>query len=292
MAKKQLPATNMIVLGPGTRTPPRAGDLFVCNMRGERWVAGRVVHTNCRMMSREDGHEPLLYFYRMDVDDPMKLRPPFRPDLLIPPEITNFLGWKYGYFKTIGNYPMNPEERLPRHYFMLSLNPIQWGDPEAVYCDEFYDKSPQPGKYNIGRGSGLASYRGIDDCLSEALGIPLVPDEDAKATAISARRIAMSRVAARAGGVIIYVPLRDGYDPSNLEASIETAVREAKVGSWEGHGTDLERNLHDIRFEGDNARSLAQLIRRVIQGSDLQIPDGWYMTIRYDEDDEEIRIND
>jgi hypothetical protein len=175
--KKQLPPTNMIVLEP-SRTKPRAGDLFVCNMRGERWIAGRVVHLNCRMMSREDGGEPLLYFYNIQVPDPATLRPPFKPDLLIPPIITNFLGWRRGYFKTLGNYPLTPEERLPRHYFLRSLLPITWDHPDASYCDEFSNPSPRPSPGEPWKGSGLSGYLYIDELLSEAIGIPPVPMDE------------------------------------------------------------------------------------------------------------------
>lgn len=62
------PPTNMIVVGPRVRRPrPRAGDLLVCNLRGERWIAGRVVHMNCRMCADTDGQEPLYDFYRLEV---------------------------------------------------------------------------------------------------------------------------------------------------------------------------------------------------------------------------------
>jgi hypothetical protein len=130
----------MVVLKP-SRRKPKSGDLFVCNMRGERWIAGRVMHNRCKMMSGT-GNEFLLYSYRMQVSDPVMLRPPFGPDLLIPPIITNALGWRLGLFETLDKSPLEPEEVLAKHYFSTI-----WVDPR--YCDELVTLHPLPAQASI-----------------------------------------------------------------------------------------------------------------------------------------------
>jgi hypothetical protein len=265
---RQLPPTNMIVLKP-TRRKPVAGDLFVCNMRGERWVAGRVVHTNCRMMSREDGIEALLYFYRMMIADPAALRPPLKPDLLIPPIITNFLGWRHGYFQTLGNYPLAREERLPRHYFLQSCYPVGADDPRAVFCDEYGERSPRPERGEYWGGSGLSSYRWIDDRLSEALGIPCVPEEEDEHAPLECAE----------DEVILFVPAPDDatIDIHRIEGCAAEALLAADAGGLEGDGYDLQAKRWDVRFVGPSPAKMAKALLPVLKKCDL--PPGAFLLV-------------
>lgn len=248
----------MTVIEP-SRKRPRAGDLFVVRM-ANRWIAGRVIHLDCRMMSHRGGNEPLLYFYNLVFEDPFDVRPPLRPTLLIAPIVTNMLGWRYGYFKTIANFPLQPEERLPRHYFLQSVG-LEWDHPKAVFCDEFQipAERPPPGQYWT--TSGLASYRYIDDRLSEAVGIQPVPEEDEVFSETTT--VATSRAS-----VAIMIPVADlsGHEGvEHVEVELIRAVQEGGVGKWEGHGMNLETSEWDIRFSGSDADALTRLTIPVLR---------------------------
>lgn len=264
-----MPNTNMVVLKP-SRSKPSAGDLFVCNMRGKRWVAGRVVHTDCRMMSDGPGHEPLLYFYRLEFNDPSQLAPPFKPDLLVPPIITDFEGWRLGYFQTIGNYPLLAEERLERHYFLRGLR-ARCHDPDAVYVDEYGEQGPRPRQGDYWDMVGLSGLALIDDILSEALGI---------APAAEAGEDDDHPDPCGEDEVIIYVP--DAAQDSiglalDIESPLAEALLEAGAGELEGHGYDLERERWDIRFFGPDPERIGDVLLPVMKS--LQLPPGSVMVV-------------
>lgn len=163
--------TNMIASGPRQRMP-KPGDLFAVNMLGKIWVVGRVIHMDSQMLGG-GGDEPLIYFYKMSVNDPELLRPPFKPDLLIPPVVTSTKCWKLRFFRTLGNYPVLTEERLARHYFSRKS---MTGD-RVYFVDEFQEPSPIPLESEYCATSGLTTYTGIDDLLSAAMGIQPASDE-------------------------------------------------------------------------------------------------------------------
>lgn len=258
---KKSTSTNMIVLKP-TRVKPKPGDLFVCNMRGERWIAGRVIHDQANMFGG-GGNEVLLYFYSMHVTDPGKLRPPFEPELLIPPVVTNTAAWRDGVFKTIANYPLFPEERLPRHYFRTSITAAD-GDP--VFVDEFDVPGPRPAPGDYWDGAGLDSYAGIDIVLSRALGIPLAPDEIADDSD--------DLLHDESGPSVVLLLPGAGSEPvpdiDEIEAPLDAAVSRQGVGRLEGHGFDLNRNMWDIRFYGPDADALADSMLPILR--ELNLP--------------------
>ena len=271
MASERIP-TNMIVLKP-SRRKPKAGDLFVCNMRGERWVAGRVIHNQCKMMSGT-GNEFLLYFYGMQVSDPAKLRPPFKPDLLIPPIITNALGWRIGLFETIANHPLASGEVLPRHYFLRSGASIEWDDPRAEYVDEFKEPSPHPGPGELWGWSGLSGYANVDTDLSRALGMELAwdPWEELKRP--------QTDLVLEGASVVVYIAAPED-DPEfgldEIEDPLVEALDRAGVGSLEGHGFDLVRGLADIRFVGPSPARIRDVVLPVLKK--LKPPPGSFMVV-------------
>lgn len=267
-----LPATNMAVLKP-SRKKPRPGDLFVVNMRGKRWIAGRVIHLDCRMMSSEVGHEPLLYFYKVPVSNPQSLRPPFKPDLLIAPIITNFLGWKHGYFMTVGNWPFEEGERFARHWFVNSYYPLKWGDPQAVYCDEYGSDVGQPPAGYMGRGAGLCSYRAIDDHLSEAIGMPLAPESDVD-------RHPELEVPESRACVMLRVPSEPGVDldVEAIEEPLIRAIEAGDAGTWEGHGIELQSGLLTITFTGSSAKAIVNALRPA--ATNLSLPKGSHFVVK------------
>jgi len=155
--------TNMQVLKP-SRVKPRLGDLFILYIEG-RYLFGRVINTEAKAGWSMPG-AILIYIYRsesttIEPPDRSKLKP---ANLLLPPMMTNRLAWSKGYFQTISNVPLEPDDVLPQHCFR-SAN----GD----YFDEFATEIPRAvepcGDW------GLHSFRTIDDEVSDALGIPNVP---------------------------------------------------------------------------------------------------------------------
>ena len=83
--------------------------------------------------------------------------------------MTNRLPWTKGYFEHLENRPLTPMERLPQHCFARS-----WTNAPQ-YFDELSNSLPGPtapvGEY------GLQSFRTIEDKVSEALDIPLAPED-------------------------------------------------------------------------------------------------------------------
>ncbi|MBK7406259.1 MAG: hypothetical protein IPJ41_17045 [Phycisphaerales bacterium] len=260
----------MIVLKP-SRTKPKSGDLFVCNMRGEKWVAGRVIHNQCRMMSGT-GNEFLVYFYRMTVSDPTALRPPFTPDLLIPPVVTNALGWRVGLFHTLGNYPLQAGETLGRHYFKEGSG--AWGDPEADYYDEFHEPSPSPGPHDQWTTIGLSGYAGVDIELSKALDIE--PAWDPLAEVDNSQ----SDLFLEGASVIVYLAVPDVNDESGLaeiEASLGEALDRTGAGEVEGHGVDLATGRAEIRFVGRSPARIRDALLPTLHS--LMLPPGCSMVV-------------
>jgi len=157
--------TNM-VMHTRSRKRPRVGDLFYIEMVTGQFVMGRVVRTDARVFADEN---LLLYFYHPAQQSPDLIRPPIKPELLIAPRATNWQGWLKGYYTTIGNYSLAPEELLLQHCFEKHFaNPGHYYDEYGNELDRRYEPCAR---------WGLDSYRTIDDELSEALGIPLAPED-------------------------------------------------------------------------------------------------------------------
>jgi hypothetical protein len=94
--------------------------------------------------------------------------------LLVPPVWTNGLAWRHGFYEMIENRPLAPGDRLDRHVFQTMRGP-NWD--ELWYIDECRTRVEPP---SDGQASlwGLASYRDIDDEISDALGVPRAPLDD------------------------------------------------------------------------------------------------------------------
>ena len=146
----------------------RSGDLFVMCLADDLFVFGRVIRTDV-LAGWSMPNAILLYIYDWPATSPEP--PPRRelsPDrLLVPPLMTNRLGWSRGYFRTIANWPLEPGEAFDRHCFESSR------DDRACF-DEFANELPHRSE-PCGEW-GLHSYRTIDDAVSGALGLPLAPD--------------------------------------------------------------------------------------------------------------------
>ena len=92
--------------------------------------------------------------------------------LLIPPIWTNNLGWTKGYFHTITNHPLRDLDLVRQHCFRRA--PFRPEAPEKFLDErgvELKHGSEPCGEW------GLVSYQWIDDHVSDAIGIPRVPEE-------------------------------------------------------------------------------------------------------------------
>jgi hypothetical protein len=157
------PDTNLMVIK-RSRHKPERGDIFVMQLPSGEYLFGRVVLAD---LPRERAPVPganLIYIYDIVTSDKLVPRDLVPQRLLIPPIFTNALGWVRGYFETLEKRQIRKEDLLARHCFR------RWtGD----YVDERGNALAMP----IGSCGtwGLASYREVDDLVSDALGIPRVP---------------------------------------------------------------------------------------------------------------------
>ena len=108
----------------------------------------------------------LVYIYRRRTPngepDLNQLTP---EDLLVPPLFINRLPWSRGYFETVSTRPLTPDDLLPQHCFRRF---------NGTYLDE--NGQELNGERQPCGDWGLHSFRSADDLISDALGIPRVPE--------------------------------------------------------------------------------------------------------------------
>jgi hypothetical protein len=290
---------NAMVIKP-SRHRPAVGDIFVLNMLGSRWIAGRVVSTTAGFGSEF----PLLYFYKAEFADPEAFATPIKPDLLIAPVVTNYLAWRQGYYLHLRNEPLRADELLSRHVFESSLFPL---DDSRRYEDE-HGKPTNPPPHGPPTGfdgklkswfrpwqpasspaipvgwTGIWNYAAIDVWLSWTLGIAEKPVPSGLTFASTDLCIDnIERKGPKIALVLLMPPVASKeFDVSELEEELTEAIERSKVGRWEGHGTDLRTGMHDIRFAGNNLEqmvdAMAPILRRVV----AQLPRGWSLVAQID----------
>jgi hypothetical protein len=158
--------TNMRVLNP-SRKKNRAGSVFTLQMPDGLFSFGRLVSTDVNAGMGPGAQLIYVFSYRSQSKE-LPLRTELRSKkLLLPPLMTNRLPWTRGYFETIAEMPFEDGEILTQHCFRDSVF--------DRYRDEQGNELPGPTE-PVGR-YGLHSFRTIDDAVSKALGIPLVPEE-------------------------------------------------------------------------------------------------------------------
>lgn len=156
---------NMVVLRK-TRRRPKQGDIFALSLADGLFRYGRLVATDANAGGFERSN--LIYIYRATAEQKEAIPPLLREQLLVAPKMTNNLPWVRGYFETLGNDPIGPMDRLRQHSFRDVLR--------GWFFDE-YGRRLQKATEPVGEWV-LHSYRTIDDAISEALGVPLAPDDD------------------------------------------------------------------------------------------------------------------
>lgn len=159
--------TNLQVLKP-SRAKVKPGDLFVMKMAIDSYLVGRVISVEA-IWTFAVGADPaiLIYIYRDRAESKENIPKVRRDRLLVSPILTNRLPWSRGYFETVGNWPLGPEDVLPRHCF------------KDVLRGRYFDDRGRelPGPIEPVGVFALDSYQTIDDQVSDALGIPQAPGE-------------------------------------------------------------------------------------------------------------------
>lgn len=151
--------TNLEVLK-RSRKKPEVGDVFAMLPPDGKYLFGRVIRTDAMGPMKA-----LLIYIYADRSEEKEAPEELTPDaLLIPPTFTNALGWTHGRFETIESRPLGPGEVLERHCFCA----------DGRYYNEDWEMVPERTE-PCGFG-GLVSFRMLDDKISDALGIPRVPE--------------------------------------------------------------------------------------------------------------------
>ena len=160
--------TNLAVLTP-SRKRLQPGDIFAMLPPDGKYLFGSVIATDARVGPMEK--LVLIYIYASRSDDKQAGidLPLVVEDLLVPPTLTNRLPWSRGYFESIGTREISELDVMRPHWFKNRTY--------GTYFDAHsmpLSGPPDVPERLVGR-QALNSYRTIDDSVSSALGIPLVP---------------------------------------------------------------------------------------------------------------------
>jgi hypothetical protein len=163
--------TNLRVLK-GTRRPPERGDVFFMQVPNGVYLFGRVALASVPRPRAPMPGSNLIYIYEWQSRVPQPEYSKLLPNkLLMPPVWTNNLPWTKGHFQHIENRPLGDFDLLRQHCFHVA--PLDPGS-RSTYVDESgrkLERRIEPcGEW------GLASYRWIDDHVSDAVEVPRVPD--------------------------------------------------------------------------------------------------------------------
>lgn len=119
-----------------------AGDYFVFRATTRRHIVGRVICTDARvsLLSKEEANCVLIYLFRTELVEPFDASIYNKEDLLVPPALTNRLGWWHGVYKTVLRKDVEPGEVFERHCFrsLVSVRP--------TFYDERGRRLPGPAK--------------------------------------------------------------------------------------------------------------------------------------------------
>ncbi|UDF05627.1 Imm26 family immunity protein [Asticcacaulis sp. AND118] len=142
--------------------PLSVGDVFTFNVAGVGFLYGSVIFANIDFPNAPTPGSNLIYIYNMVTDGICLDLPSLKPNnLLLPPIWTNRMAWTKGFFQNIGEINLDAETTLRRYCFYSVLR--------KAHVNEVGDLIPA--KVEPCGTWGLASYRLIDQMVSDALGI-------------------------------------------------------------------------------------------------------------------------
>lgn len=161
--------TNLQVLKP-SRRKPSAGDIFAMQLPDQSKLFGRVIGADLQEFNQAPMPGAyLIYVYRHRARSLQPERAELTPtELLLPPVFINTMPWTRGYFLTVDQRPLRPEDQLKQYCF--------WDAARGIFVDEMHRTLPR--EIHPCGDWGLSSYRWIDDQISDALGIPRVPEDN------------------------------------------------------------------------------------------------------------------
>lgn len=269
---------NMRILGK-KRVTPKPGDVFAYLMPDGLYRYGRVIRVDAEVGGFPDGI--LVYLYRAVSRSKNEVPVLHASELLIPPVATNLQPWRLGYFEVVRSRRLEPADVLPQHCF--------YSDLFRKYYDEYGRELPA--RVEPCGGFGLCTVLGIDNRVSEALGIPF-----------SETPVAVERGARKRRGVLHAVIVhiewgeagRSRGDLSELVDELETEmikrVAQGKAGEVDGHEIALDDSDASIYLYGKSADRLSSSILPILRAA--RLPRGSYILKRFGEPgDREERVD-
>ena len=147
----------------GTRKNIKSGDVFVFKPKKHPYYYGVVINSDASIFTAKG----LLHiqFFNLNSENGNSV-----PDdlhcakLLIPPILTNKLGWRKGYFKTIGNVDIKD---------FISVQNAAFFYYNGKIFDDSSNQLPSPKSIEETGSFAITSYLNIDNLISLALEIPL-----------------------------------------------------------------------------------------------------------------------
>jgi hypothetical protein len=158
------PQTNLKLLR-RSYEQPEPGDIFAMQLPDDAYLFGRVI--GAELQPAPMPHCYLIYVYADRSPNKKPALELLRPDrLLIPPVFINRMPWTKGYFENVDHQDLRDVHLLKQHCF--------WDAARARYLD--LQQNPLPSEVQPCGDWALSSYRWLDDQVSDALGIPRVPE--------------------------------------------------------------------------------------------------------------------
>ena len=159
-----------------SRKELKPGDIFVLKPKGHDYYFGRVISTTAN-----SGFGPpkaiLIYIYNVTSKDKNQIPKLDKNNLLIPPKMINRLGWSRGFFENVAFKELTKDDILDVHCFRI---PSLKGFSEGRFSKERYvnEKGEElDGPHEPVGLCGVGNYRVVDIWVSDALEIPLPPEE-------------------------------------------------------------------------------------------------------------------
>jgi hypothetical protein len=257
----------------GTRREPCVGDVFTFHVPNRGWLFGRVAAINCQGMPGCT----LVYIYRGVHATTTPVPVLDKQHLLIPPRFVFSHVWRQGYFVTVQKGPLRPGDLFEKHCFDNTF---------GRYVDEHWNNIDIP--FEPCGHTGIDGASSFDDDISDALGIPRIPEDQKRLPPTPGRGGRRDAP----GEVALHIPARIGQRRlDRVEEHVRAAVQDAGAGEWEGHGFDLDTQIFDTRFVGKSTRKLLEAIRDAACRLKTPLPSGCYIIVRRENSDTEERLD-